>query len=127
MREIKFRAWDKLKKEWYHLVSLEDLPEEVKTQEPWIADFSPADDGKLVLMQYTGLKDKNGKEIYEGDILRYQKGEKNQIKGHVVFDKGAYRLKHLSHVKTECTDLWNVCDAMTVDANLYENPELLKD
>ena len=53
MREIKFRAWDK------------DL---LKMYSKWTV--IPDDDRSHILMQYTGLKDKNGVEIYEGDILK---------------------------------------------------------
>lgn len=63
MREIKFRAFDQTKKEMFY------------TLHPvWNSDFFgrlEADpDNYSEIMQYTGLKDKNGKEIYEGDILQ---------------------------------------------------------
>ena len=64
MREIKFRAWDITGKEMEELISL-DLGSKprARTVKGFLCD------GEFVLMQYTGLKDKNGKEIYEGDII----------------------------------------------------------
>ena len=56
MREIKFRAWDKLTTKMYGVEFIN------------FADFRDKE-GSTILMQYTGLKDKNGKEIYEGDIV----------------------------------------------------------
>ena len=53
MREIKFRAWDKVKKEMFDPVGEMDLNTEG-------------------IMQFTGLKDKNGKEIFEGDIVEWE-------------------------------------------------------
>jgi len=62
MRKIKFRVWDKEDKEWidveYTIVGA------LRNVENW--------DGDCVLMQYTGLKDKNGKEIYEGDVYKVE-------------------------------------------------------
>lgn len=65
MREIKFRVWDKALNCWYHSPQLVIRPYSGK-----VSDGSTVPN--VELMQYTGLKDKNGKEIYEGDIVELQ-------------------------------------------------------
>jgi len=62
MREIKFRAWDRNNK----YMAYQGTPD-IETLESFIFHF-----GDCILMQYTGLKDKNGVEIYEGDVLQYK-------------------------------------------------------
>jgi uncharacterized phage protein (TIGR01671 family) len=68
MREIKFRAWDKKLKKWVNSdaisITLSGTP--MAPDETWM-EHNLAD---LALMQFTGLHDKNGKEIWEGDIIR---------------------------------------------------------
>ena len=70
MREIKFRAWSNEYKSIYQNFAINALGTKIASNDDWGArscDWCKITDND-VLMQYTGLKDKNGKEIYEGDI-----------------------------------------------------------
>ncbi len=78
MREIKFRAWDK---EFELMIDYGELEANGKKPSVYFSDESYA------YMQYTGLKDKGGKEIYEGDIISVQNGDSTPEIGEVVYNK----------------------------------------
>ena len=113
MREIKFRAWDK---------------EDKKMSSNWCAlnILKAIDEGRnkdiKVLMQYTGLKDKNGKEIYEGDILKGDWSIVDDIEvGEVEFYGGVFRFKPAGQPLSYGYYL-KECEII---GNIYENKELL--
>ena len=110
-REIKFRAWGI----WEGEMS---LWEEYRYE---ICDKISADKTKAILMQYTGLKDKNGKEIYEGDILQGIKSE--WWDG--VHDKTVVVVDDIACLPTQWGD-WSIrIEEYTIIGNIYENPDLL--
>ena len=73
---------------------------------------------KNTLGQYTGLNDKNGKEIYEGDIVEYE-----NMTGKIMFFNGSFILSDLE--ETEEWELGVINEEIEVIGNIYENSELL--
>ncbi|EKB3549485.1 hypothetical protein ONY91_001694 [Listeria monocytogenes] len=74
----------------------------------------------VVLMQYTGLKDKNGKKIFEGDVGW---DEHNECYGVVKFEEG----KFLYVWENIAEDLQEVADGIEICGNIHENPDLLEE
>ena len=119
----KFRAWlkkeQKMDNEIDHISWLED---ELYCIGDGITYMVLAED--LVLMQSTGLKDKNGQEIFEGDILK-----SNKYITSVFYERGAYCVKFRRNANVMVT--MNVISFIEkyktkVIGNIYENPELLE-
>lgn len=108
MREIRFRAWNKYSKTMYYTL---DVGVEGNMD---LLDFSGIGDS-YELMQYTGLKDKNGKEIWEGDIVKYWLFPEATPTQWVIKIPNIY----LSMQNTEVGQI-------EIIGNIYENPELLK-
>lgn len=111
MKEIKFRAWDKAcNKMWIpndgDKVRI-NLNGSIVVEDCWATE-------NTVLMQYTGIKDKNGKEIYEGDIL-------NHI--------GTFQGNFLTVVEDILNILYEISSPggkVKVIGNIYENPEIME-
>ena len=124
MREIKFRAWDKKQKEMifsgvdFHIRLLQ-MTDEYKGERESIIGFQNEFEGQLFeMMQFTGLHDKNGKEIYEGDIVTVGEFEEPIIK-EVSYVYYAFSLeKHDVYMPASII--------LKVIGNIHENPELLE-
>lgn len=125
MREIKFLAWDRLKKQMFFVeaityVKKTGLPKYVY----YVGNKSPHSiRTETTLLQYTGLKDKNGKEIYEGDIVRYNTGEAWIVKWS---GRGGFIYADNGNKNTAATNQLPDMHEVEVIGNIYENPELLK-
>ena len=103
-RKIKFRVWDRKKIHNPKLYNFEDVGNDI------------------VLMQYTGLKDKNRKEIYEGDICSFKGGKYEIQYGETLM--GFFQKmvpKHTGHFLQNQN--MNKCEVI---GNIYENPELVQ-
>lgn len=109
-RDIKFRAWDEVSEKMLNWNEFLDT----NMKNTFIAPESTG----LILMQYTGLHDKNGKEIYEGDIVKYE-----NMTGKIMFFNGSFILSDLE--ETEEWELGVINEDIEVIGNIYDNPELL--
>jgi uncharacterized phage protein (TIGR01671 family) len=136
-REIKFRGFDPVEKKLYYPKDLfnlqgfwyEDTPEGV-LQGALIID-SMGVRRHFELSQYTGLKDKNRREIYDGDVLKVcaediNKGSVHEPFCHVWFINGSWVVSYNHRYSEVSCDLSHVHFLYEVVGNLFENPELLK-
>lgn len=123
MSEIKFRAWDKIEKR------IEEVVDFTRT---WVSIPVPDEDGchleqrkmeDIELMQYTGLKDKNGTEIYEGDILNHHYHKEI---GDIRWEekRATFLLFYTDGLKDGLLSVDR--PSYEIIGNIYENPNLLK-
>ena len=130
MREIKFRAWLKEDKKMVNVETMDFTDKSIqylKRSEiinAYILRRESDDD--VELMQYTGLKDKNGKEIYEGDILFFRDENMKYI---VVWQDAAFIIKSIEIRKYSEKMCWlddtEIC--CEIVGNVYENKNLLEE
>jgi len=123
-REIKFRAWHKL---MHKMFDLNDFGfsfhwEKAKMTEG-MGIISANNDPDIEVMQYTGLKDKNGVDIYESDLLLDPSGEFEGLWLMKWMDAG------FNGEEVESKDLYHACeftDDFEVIGNIHQNPELME-
>ena len=124
MREIKFRAWHKEKKIMGEVLGIDILHKEIFFSNEDADCYEHTDFKDIELMQYTGLKDKNEKEIYEGDILKLRDNHGIQlVKYHDEWS--AFIVESQKDTSVGVLGLYFDKEDFEIIGNAYENPELL--
>lgn len=132
MREIKFRAWDK---QVNKLVKVTRIDWETKTVD-WFYDNKSDWEvtretrslrqglSRVILMQFAGLHDKKGKEVYEGDIVK----DKENCNFSIVWDyhNCGFYLQSTEDDEYNMEMVYILNNKIEIIGNIYENPELLK-
>lgn len=146
MREIKFRCWDKTARKMRQVIEIvfnagmyyDTNDNTVKLI--WVKGHDIINNkdialerehkNEYILMQYTGLKDKNGKEVYLGDILEYTftdyKGKKLWKERYIIKENiSGWEMRNITKPRGHRS--LSLVKNYKIIGNIYENPELLED
>lgn len=124
---LKFRVWDKYFNRYW-------TDEEVKNNIQWLLYPDNENIENVIIEQCTGLRDKNGKLIFEGDVVIYEvfvsdwSDEKRKCYGIVYYDDNqhAFGVKTIRQTVTSCFGLNKLISEIEVIGNIHENPDMLK-
>ena len=125
MRPIKYRAWDNKKHFWlnpeYFYVTGEGRGFTCEHSKGMYSDsYELMGTNRYTIIQFTGLLDKNGKEIYEGDIVRHKAGDVWVVKFEYRENEGWAWNGYNCFVKSE----WGLIEVI---GNIHESPELIEE
>jgi uncharacterized phage protein (TIGR01671 family) len=132
-REFKFRAWDLNKKEMLYFDGI--FNKKPYTERSSFSQYESCPEyHKLEIMQYTGVKDKNGNKIYEGDLISYLSVSDQEISvgGEIIYDDrmSSYMVCFYATNMFEEDNILPLFDYeyenIEVIGNIYETPELLE-
>lgn len=126
MREIKFRCWDRFKQRWSNYKINDGTVYFMdKNTGVWYGSYNKRYKD-FNLMQYTGLKDKNGKEIYEGDIVKLRA---NHGIGVIKYSDewGAFVVEYIKPRSLAVLGMHYYKEDIEILGNIYENPELMEE
>lgn len=128
MRELKFRAWHKNQKKLLPVWSIDsDARGWICAGEGRSGLNYTGEPSEFELMQYTGLKDKNGVEIYEGDLCEYNAGisPNSALVFKVVWDNSKARFGENQAMSVHDGSFLRASAKVEVIGNIYQSPELL--
>ena len=126
MREIKFRAWHKEEKIIGEVLCIDILHKEIFFSNEDVDCYEHTDFKDIELMQYTGLKDKNNKEVYEGDIVKLRA---NHGIGVIKYydEWGAFVVEYIKPRSLTVLGMNYYKEDIEILGNIYKNPELIKE
>lgn len=114
MREIKFRAWDAAAVQMFSNEQLDEYDKDGVMH--WMDIVKPDNREGIIVMQFTGLKDKNGNDIYEGDITD---------DGYIIgWNDNATCYGYFKHGSCQKYPIYQ-SDVIRIKGNIHQNPELL--